>query len=206
MRRLFVLTATLALSPLSAPAQQMDMAAMQKWAAADVVRYHIVGVHQGESFVAGDAAGLGDIADRVVIDLTWKLSEQELIGPVAIQNTKSTVSKLRDREPACLPPVLKGDFEFYDLLAVKAGLGSVLELTVRTTHPIVEVAQACTASRRAVPAKVRERPEEFVLPSPILFAMPLPKSGDLSVTADKKSFVMKKSGWTWTVTPSIAGR
>ena len=33
----------------AAHAQQMDMDAMMKWGAADVVRYHIVGVYQGKN-------------------------------------------------------------------------------------------------------------------------------------------------------------
>lgn len=54
--------------------QQMDMDATMKWGAADVVRYHIVGVYQARTYIASDGAGQADITDRVVIDLTWKLS------------------------------------------------------------------------------------------------------------------------------------
>lgn len=193
----------LALCALPAQAQQMDMEAMAKWGAADVVRYHIVGVYQGTSYVASDGSGQGDFSDRVVIDLTWKLSEAKLVGAATFQNTKSTVSKLRDREPVCLPPVLKGELEFYELLAVKDGLGGALHFTVRTTFPAVEVAQFCTDSRKTVPAKVREETEDFGLPSPVMFGMPLPKSDDLAVTPDKKSFIVRNKGWTWTLTPSL---
>jgi hypothetical protein len=35
----------------------MDMDAMARWGAADVVRYHIVGVYQGTSYVASDGSG-----------------------------------------------------------------------------------------------------------------------------------------------------
>ena len=196
--------AFLALLPLAGRAQQMDMEALAKWGAADLVRYHIVGVYQGTSYVASDGSGQGDFSDRVVIDLTWKLSEAKLVGAATIQNTKSTVSKLRDREPVCLPPVLKGDLEFYDLVAVKDGMAGSLHFTVRTTFPVVEVAQSCTASRKAVPAKVREEIEEFGLPSPVVLAMPLPASSDSQVTPDKKSLIVRKQGWTWTLTPSIA--
>lgn len=201
--RVIAACALLALVPLAGSAQQMDMQAMQKWAAADVVRYHIVGVYQGTSYVASDGSGQGDFSDRVVIDLTWKLSEAKLVGTPTFQNSKSTVTKLRDRESVCLPPVLKGDLEFYDLQTVKDGLGGSIHLTVRTTFPVVEVAQSCTASRKAVPAKVDEEIEEFGVPSPVMLAMPLPPSKDLEVTPDKKSFIVRNKGWTWTVTPSL---
>ena len=63
---------TLLLTP--AQSQQMDMEAMMRWASADVVRYHIVGVYQDQTYIAADGSGLGDVTDHVVIDLTWKLS------------------------------------------------------------------------------------------------------------------------------------
>ena len=82
-------------------------------------------------------------------------------------------------------------------------LGGALELQVTTTYPVVEVAQSCTASRKAVPAKVKTRPEEFAVVSPVSFGMPLPDSDDLRIPKDKKSLVTKKNGWTWTYTPTL---
>lgn len=193
---------TLQLTP--AQSQQMDMEAMMRWSSADVVRYHIVGAYQSQTYIAGDGSGLGDVTDHVVIDLTWKLSESKLVGAPTFQNTKSTVTNLRDREPACLAPVLKGEYEHYDLLGVKDGQAGALELQVKTTYPLVEIAQSCTASRKPVPGKVYARAEALVVPSPVMFGMPLSGSKDLSISADKKSLVVKKAGWTWTFTPSPA--
>lgn len=190
---------------LSAPAfaQQFDMEAMSKWAGADKIRYHIVGEFRTTSHVARDGYGIADIIDRVVIDLTWKLSEAKLVGAPTIQNQKSTATNLRGDAPGCLPPILNGDFEFYDLLSVQDGLGGLIHFEVRTTYPDVQIAQVCTGGRRTVPAKVDERTEQFALPSPVLFAMPLPASNDVAVSSDKKSFIVKKNGWVWTLTPSI---
>jgi hypothetical protein len=199
-------TRLLGLLPIAAFSQQMDMEAMAKWGAADVVRYHIVGVYQGTSYVAGDGSGQADFSDRVVIDLGWKLSEARMVGAATFQNTKSTARKLRDREPACLPPVLQGELEFYELLAVKEGVGGAINLVAKSTYPAVDVAQSCTASRRTVPGKVADRTQDFMLPSPVLFAMPLRTSENLAVSADKKSLIFKKDGWVWTLTPSIPAR
>ncbi len=55
-----------------------------------------------------------------------------------------------------------------------------------------------------MPAKVDEEIEEFGVPSPVMLAMPLPPSKELEITPDKKSFIVRKKGWTWTLTPSIA--
>ena len=193
----------LAVTALPAQSQQMDMDAMMKWGAADLVRYHVVGVYQGQPHIASDGAGRADVTDRVVIDFTWKLSEMKLVDQPTFQNTKSTTTNPHDYEPKCLPPVLKGEYEHFELLGIKDGLSGALQLQVRTTYPVVEVAQFCTASRKAVPAKQNTRPENFVVVSPVSFAMPLPDSDDLRISPDKKSLIVKKAGWTWTYTPSI---
>jgi len=191
------------LSP-AAPAQQMDMAAMQYWGGAELIKYHIVGVYQDATFIASDGAGLADIADRVVVDLTWKMSQQTIVGTPAIQNSKSTASKVRDLTPACLPPVLQGEYEHYDLQSVKPGPAGVLSFTSSTSYPVVEAAYRCTQSRKPVPAKVVTKPVDFSLPPVMLFGMPIESSDGLTISPDKKFFTVKKDGWTWTITPSKA--
>jgi hypothetical protein len=186
-----------------ARAQQVDTAAMAKWGSADVIRYHIVGMYAGKTSIASDGSGRADVTDRVEIDLTWKLSAAQLVGAPTFKNYKSAATNLSDAEPSCLPPILKGEYEHYELTAVKDGLGGALELEVKTTYPVVEVAQFCKASRKAVPAKVKTRPEDLAVPSPVMFGMPLPDSDELRISADRKSLIHKKAGWTWTFTPSI---
>jgi hypothetical protein len=190
-----------------APAQegQPDMEAMMRWGSADVVRYHIVGVYQGQTNVVGggNAIGYADVKDRVVIDLKWKLSESTLVGQPVFFNEKSVVSNLRDYEPKCLPPKLKGEYEHFELLGIKDGLGGALEMEVRTSYPEADVVQFCTGKYKSVPAKVETGPQELVVPSPVMFGMPLPDSDTLRISKDKKSLITKKNGWTWTFTPSI---
>jgi hypothetical protein len=189
------------LSP-AAHAQQMDMAAMQYWGSAELIKYHIVGVYQDATFIASDGAGRADITDRVVIDLVWKMSQQAIVGTPVIQNTKSTTAKLRDPTPACLAPVLQGEYEHYELLSVKPGPAGVLSFTASTSYPVVEAAYRCTMSRKPVPAKVVTTPEDFSLPSVTLFGLPIPSTDELTVSPDKKFFIAKKDGWTWTITPT----
>ena len=187
----------------AAHAQQMDMDAMMKWGAADLIHYHIVGVYQDKPLIASGGAARADVTDRVVIDFTWKLSEMKLVGAATFQNSKTTLTNPVDYEPKCLPPVLKGEYEHYEVLSIKEGLSGSLEFQVQTKYPVVEVAQFCTASRKAVPAKTDTRAEEFVVISPVTFGMPLPDSDDLRISKDKKSLIAKKDGWTWTYTPSM---
>lgn len=207
LRRLMIASSflfTLQLPPVHA--QQMDTEAMMRWASADVVHYHIVGIYQGQPYIASDGSGRADVTDQVVIDLTWKLSESKLVGAPTFQNTKSTLTNPRDREPACLAPVLKGEYEHFELIGIKDGQAGALELQVKTVYPLVDVAQSCTASRKPVPAKVNTRPEELVVPSPVMLGMPLSASNGLSISEDKKSLVFKKTGWAWTFTPSPASK
>jgi hypothetical protein len=185
--------------------QQMDMEAMMRWGSADVIRYHIVGVYQAKTNVIGGANAIGyaDVTDRVVIDLQWKLSESKLVGKPVFLNEKSVVTNLRDYEPKCLPPKLKGEYEHFELLGIKDGLGGALELEVRTTYPAAEVVQFCTGKFKSVPARVKTEPEELAVLSPVMFGMPLPDSDNLRISKDKKSLIHKNNGWTWTFTPSI---
>jgi hypothetical protein len=175
------------------------------WTVADVIDYHIVGVYEGRANVSSDSNWIAyvDVTDRVVIDLKWNLAESKLVGTPSVENAKSVVKNPRNPEPSCLPPILKGDYEHYELLEIKDGMAGALELQVQTSYPVVEVAQFCTGSRKTVPASVKTRPEEMSVLSPVMFEMPLPDSDNLRISPDKKSLIHKKAGWTWTFTPSI---
>ena len=135
-----------------------------------IVYYHVVGVYQGRTNVVGDPNWIGyaDATDRIEIDLAWKLADSKLVGTSTFKNSKSEVTNLRNWEPKCLPPVLKGEYEHYELLGIRQGLGGNLELQVQTTYPVVEVVQFCTGSRKTVPASRKTRAEEFGVLSPVM--------------------------------------
>jgi hypothetical protein len=178
----------------------------QQWTDAEVIHYSIVGVYEGEAMISsqpGTGSGYADVTDGVVIELDWNLPETKLVGTPSIENDKSVVSNLHDSEPSCLPPILKGDYEHFDLLGIKDGLAGSLEMQVQTSHPAIEVVQFCTGSRKTIPAGLDTRPESFGVPSPVLITMALPDSDSVSVSPDKKSIIQKKDGWTWTFTPSV---
>jgi hypothetical protein len=193
--------------PAAVKSSSKKVEASRKWtdAKGGLIHYHIEGVFQGQVNVVGGSNWIGyaDVTDRVVIELDWKLSESKLAGTPQIQNAKSTVRNPRNPEPKCLPPVLRGEYEHYDLLGIKNGLGGALEFQVRTAYPVVEVAQMCTGSRVKVPASVKTRPESFVMLSPVLLDSQVPDSDNLRISKDRKSMIHKQAGWTWTFTPSV---
>ncbi len=206
MQRIALVTAAAVLCALiPAWAQQMNTEVMMRWASAKVIGYHIVGVYEGRVNVVGGSKWIGyaDVTDRVEIELAWDLARSKLVGTPTFRNTKSAARNLRNFEPKCLPPVLKGEYEHYELQGIKESQDGNLELQVLTTYPGAEVAQFCTGKREIVPASRNVRPEEFGVISPVAFGMPLPDSDDLRISPDKKSLITKKAGWTWTFTPSI---
>jgi len=193
--------------PDAAMASVKKVDASRKWtdAKGGLIHYHIEGVFKGQVNVVGGSNWIGyaDVTDRVVIELDWNLGQSKLAGTPRIQNAKSTVRNPRNPEPKCLPPILRGEYEHYDLLSIKNGLGGALEFQVRTAYPLVEVAQMCTGARVKVPASVKTRPESFVVLSPMLLDSQVPASDNLRISKDRKSMTHKEGGWTWTFTPSV---
>jgi hypothetical protein len=207
MKRIAFLTAAVVLcAAIPARAQQpMDTEVMMRWGRAKVIGYQIVGVYEGRVNVVGGSkwSGFADVTDRVEIELAWDVARLKLVGSPTFRNTKSSVRNLRNFEPKCLPPVLKGDYEHYELQSIKESANGNLELQVLTIFPGAEVATFCTGKRETVPGSRNLRPVEFGVLTPVAFGLALPDSDDLRVSADRKSLVTKKAGWTWTFTPTI---
>jgi hypothetical protein len=187
---------------LPAAAQQMDMQAMQRWGSAKVIYYTVEGVHSGEAHVTSKMGGRADVVDRVTMNLEWILGDARLQKVSNLKNYPAEVKNLRDAEPKCLPPVLKGALDLATVLEVTNGLGGAIDLKVEKNHPAAEVAQFCTASRKAVPAEKSVTVESLPVPSPMLLAMGAPATKEVSFTPDRKSIVYRKGNWAWTFTPS----
>ena len=206
MQRIAIVTAAAVLcTAIPTRTEQMDMEVMMRWGSARVVGYHIVGVYEGQTDVVGGSKWIGyaDVTDRVEIDLAWDLTQSKLVGTPTFRNTKSAVKNLRNVEPNCLPPTLKGEYEHYELQGIKEGLAGSLETQVLTIYPVADVPQFCTGKPDTVPASRNVRPEEFTVISPVALGMGAPDSDNLRISPDKKSMITKKAGWTWTFTPSV---
>lgn len=193
--------------PEAVMAASKKVDASRKWtdAKGGIVHYRIEGAFQGQVNVVGGSNWIGyaDVTDRVVIELDWNLRESKLAGTPQIQNFKATARNFRNPEPKCLPPIPKGDYEHFELLGIKNGLGGALEFQTRTSYPLVEVAQMCTGARIKVPASVKTRPESFVVLSPLMLDNPGADSDKVRISKDRKSMNHKEAGWTWTFTPSV---
>jgi hypothetical protein len=177
---------------------------MPRGTSADVITYRIVGVYSAKTDVVAGSSDVGyaDVTDRVVIDLTWKLSEMKLVGTPTVANEKSGVTNLANFEAKCSPPTLKGEYEHSTVLSIKEGLAGSLDMQVQRSYPAANVIQFCTGAPKAVAAKTETQPEELTVVSPMIFAMPATGNKDVTVSPDEKSIIVKKGGWTWTYTPT----
>ena len=192
------------LDPAMVKQAQASTNAADKWLSGNgVVHYHIVGVYKGSPNVIGGGnwVGYADVTDRVEIDLDWKLADSKLVGTPSFKNFKSTVANLRDYERKCRAPVLNGPYEHFELTGIKQGLSGSLDLLSTQSHPAAQVTQNCTGSPKTVPAVVDKDSEQFVVLSPMLFTPIGGRGKDITVSADGKSLVTSKAGWTWTYTP-----
>jgi len=178
---------------------------MQKWMSAKTANWHIVGRYEGDPAISSDGQGLAHVSDVVELDvrLAWQ-GGNEIVGKPAIKNGPSIVSKPHDREPKCLAPVLKGEFDYATLESATPGLAGALHLKLTRTYSDVVVSKVCTSTTLA-PAKKTSEEAELFIPQPTFLAMGM-SDKTMSVTPDKKSIVMTNpsgfNGWVWTLTPT----
>ena len=199
-RMSLVLLAAPLIAALPAAAQKMDQAAMMKWANAKVIYYAVEGVHSGEILVTNGPGGYGQVDDKVTMTLEYNLADMQLVKVSNLTNAPAQVSKLRDYERKCNPPVLKGPLEL-TVLDVTNGIGGALDLRLETSFPAAEVSQVCTG-KKAVAAAKKVEVLQFGVPSPVLLAMGAPSTKELAFSPDGKSMTVKLKNWAWTFTPS----
>ena len=189
----------------SAMAQQMDMAAMEKWLPAKHATWHIVGRYEDDTAISSDGQGLAQVIDVIEMDVTLAWQDgNTIVGTPSIKNAPTVVTNLHDHEPACLAPVLKGPFDYATLDAVTPGLAGALHFTMTRTFPDVTVSQVCSGTKLAPAAKEADE-EELMIPQPTFLAMGM-SSEDMTVSPDKKSVIIKNppgfNGWVFTLTPT----
>ncbi len=202
-----VLLAVVLLCTATASAQNVeDLQAMAKWAGAQLVHFHIEGLHQGDTGVLEDSAiAVADVTDHLTMDFDYRLMENKVEGPVKFQNSKSVTKTGPHSEAGCA--ILKGEYEHLDAKEVTVEPGQVKIKGTRSL-PAADVAFHCPddMTRTAVAAKVVPAEEHFNIQHPATLLMGGSTSSDIKVAADKKSYSLQiggPNGWTWTFTPTL---
>ena len=191
----------------SLQASAVDMAAMEKWGNAKVVKYRVEGVHNARtSVVHGDYEGKADVIDRITVEFTWDITKSKFVGPVAVTDGKSELKNLKSDGTNCPPPRLDGEYEHFQSLSNSLIGNDQIEIKGTRVYPAASVSNypgGC--SMRPIPG-AKEQALLHVAPvEPAVLAMPnMAQGGPISVSANAKSFSVKGAGnWTWTYTPTI---
>jgi hypothetical protein len=184
----------------------MDMAVIQKWTDARIIKYQAQGVHSGrESVVFGDYEGKADVIDRVTVQFTWDNRKGSIIGPVTVVDAKSELTNLKSDGTNCGPPQLKGAYEQFTLVSqTTIGPEQVQLNGTRTFPPAMVSNYPGGCSMRAIPGGKEEALLWVTGISPEALGMPIMKGGPIDVSADRKSFSVRAAGnWVWTFTPTL---
>src|SRR5512140_2880914 len=198
-----LLVAFVCLLPAGGALPQGDVAAMDKWLKPKTIFYHVDGAYSGKALVSDPNGGAwADVTDRVAFDLEWDLRNGTLAHVLKIENFATKAVNLRQGEPKCAPPVLRGEYEHWTVLGIATGPTGQPEMKVETTIPDVNVPQFCTGKPKLWKGRKNVRPEYPLVQSPVLLTTPLGDSKDVKISSDKTSIVTKKGDWTWTFTPS----
>lgn len=207
VRRTLAIAAALASTAIAEAQQPASQSAdeIARWTAATVVHYHMVGVYDGPAVIAyREPAGQATVTDRVEIDLDWDLKAGAIVGEPTVVNAASEVRELRNEHASCPAPVPNGP---YDHLTVKTVVtsGGALELKGTRSFPSIRVVSGCQGVQepRTVRPWEQDVVERMVVPSPLMLAAPAHSIPSVTVSADKTSFTIKSSAWTWTYTPTV---
>ena len=189
----------------SAPARQIDMAAVTKWQAARVVHYRIVMSFDGTAPIPG-ASGYGEIAakDTVTVDLDWDVRGNAVVGTPTFTNAATTVVGTTPGLAKCPAPTLSGAYEHFDASSIAAHPSGVEVKGVRRV-PAAQVPSQWPSgcAPQTVPARQETVSEVVAVMSPMMLVMPSGANPNMVVAADRKSFRISNKGWTWTYTPTI---
>ena len=193
----------------SAPAAAQDMAAMQKWAKAEIVHYEVVGelTQKPVQIPPTDADLYADVVERVTLSFDWNKKKGVIVGTPTIRNEAARVSNLMGMEKKCPTGKLNGPYEHFDVVEIRqAKPGEALELVGKRIHPDTMVADSCSSKLRLFKGATVAAKEYIYPPDPQALAMAsmLPKDGNITVTPDGKSIVTKalNNNWVWTYTPT----
>ena len=192
--------------PSAAQTGGMDMAAMQKWSSAKVVRYRVEGVHSARaSVVKGDYEGKADVTDRLTVEFGWDVRKRRIIEPVTVTDGKTELRNIKSDGTNCPPPHLKGEYEHFQSVSHSMSSSDQIQIKGTRTYPPGSVSNyPASCSMRAVPGGREEVIVWVAGVAPEALGMPVNPKGPIAVSADRKSFSVKgASNWVWTYTPTL---
>jgi hypothetical protein len=190
-------------------AQQMDMAAMQKWAMATIIHYEVTGVltEKHVQIPGADADQYADVVEKVTLSFDWDKSKNQFVGQPKINNVAATLTNLTGMGDNCPVGEMKGPYEHFDATELKANGDGAAELIGVRKHPETLVAESCGTGTKLYQAVTKPVSTWIGPPDPTMLALGsmMPAEGGIRISADKKSIIMssQNQNWVWTFTPSV---
>lgn len=192
----------------SAQASAFDMAAMEKWGNAKVVRYLVEGEHKARaSVVYGDYEGKADVIDRVTVEFTWDREKRQLVGAITMKEAKTELKNLKSDDTNCPPPTLRGEYEHFQSTSTPGIDNERVHIKGVRAYPAAMVSNyPAGCSMRPIPG-AKDNVELYVpVTDAAILGMPpeMTKGGPISVSSDGKSFSVKGAeNWIWTFKPTV---
>ena len=183
----------------------IDMALIQKWSNAKVIRYQVTGVHDGRAGVVfGNREGKADVTDRITLDFVWDKRARKFSGDIKVADSKSEVKNIKADGTNCPPPTLQGEYEHFQLEKHSAS-GEQIQLEGTRIFPAANVSQyPASCDMTPVPGGKESQILFVTIIDPSVLALPPQGNPNVGVSADKKSFSIKSdTNWVWTYTPTV---
>jgi hypothetical protein len=184
---------------------QMDMNIMMQWADTTVIRWKIIGDYERDDLILNVGTnGYAPVKDHV--EITFEYTNEGnggLVGTPTIVDSPTQIGELRNGAEGCRAPTISGHYERATIELIEDGLGGQLAMTVRTDYPAGLVPVACTGGNQPSPERSSINHEDLIVPGIMMLAM-----GDeiatpeLRVAPDRKSFIVKRGGWSYVYTPT----
>lgn len=185
----------------------MDMAVMQKWSNAKVIRYQVSGLHNArKGIIFGDHEGKADVTDKINVEFTFSTKTGKIVGEPKITDFPSTIANIKADGTNCPPPQLNGSYEHFTMTKYSVSNGNQIQITGSQTFPNANVSQyPASCSFHAVAGGKVEKNLFLTVVQATLLGMPIPKEAKgMAVTPDKKSIIITGAdNWVWTYTPTV---
>jgi hypothetical protein len=184
----------------------MDMAVMQKWSQAKVIRFQVAGIHKARTGVVfGDYEGKADVTDRMTVEYLFDNKTRKVVGEPKIVDFPSETANIKADGTNCPPPQLKGAYEHFKMVK-SAVMGTQIQVTGNRIFPAASVSQyPASCGMKSVPGGTVEKFLFVTIMDARLLGMPIQTGNkNMAVAADRKSFtVAGAENWSWTYTPSV---
>ena len=171
---------------------------------ATVIHWSAVGDYAGDVMVLDAGTnGYAPVTDHVEFAYDFTLEGNTgLTGTPTFKNFPSTTGALRNGAEGCRAPTISGaPYEHWTIEKIEQGIGGAVALTVRSDFPEGQVPVACTGGNQPSPARAKATHVELPIPSVSFFMMGDQLTGDIQLSADKRSIIHKRDGWTFVYTP-----